>query len=410
MNNCDRQLTEKTVLPDSPFFSFKINDDSDELFRVYDQEWFLKNNFNNDEIVISELAVFFKYMSDLGMKLVLVIGEPNLKIILDDTDLKKHTDVINQDISFDASNITVNKKIIVNTCLTDNWVNIRNTQSDDLFLFFKNFFFQSMFIIPRITNNCYHFDMILAFKPDFDINILFSFKFKTMNIKNIIIIRNDQISFLFFKNLINFNNFSFCRFNYQKNNMWSQIEKNIFSEEIIKNSKEFLDFSNYLGNQLLKFKKTEFDLRRDGDYWYWYYFNLKSHKVDEFFYQNYDIFLKNCFYQLGFNIYTLNFDWKDRWDNFSNEKFTYPVNDTFCIIDSSSSELFNLNLNKFNLENYVINKNSFYFDFWGILDFINVLSCSEPYYCIQSFSIDYNIIKFRTNYKTFLKKNNRIHE
>jgi len=130
--------------------------------------------------------------------------------------------------------------------LTYNLKKLKDLQSQDLLHFYDNLMYEMFCVLSKITNNNYHYDLLIAVKPDFDINFFYKFKFNLIKIISVNQIYEKDINYDYMKILFNFDklknyNFSHCIDKDYDNYMESV-------DLVFKNSKEYIDFESFKKN------------------------------------------------------------------------------------------------------------------------------------------------------------------
>lgn len=254
MNNNPFNRTENITLPDQIFLNIKTEDG---IYRLYDT----RPNFIPDKICdnkngfTSELAVFFKYMSNINLDIIHINFEFKNPILLNKSDLNC---------------FKIDKPKIV---LTDNWLNIRKQQSEDLLLLFNNFFFETVLLSPNIENNIYKFNLLLIFKKKINWSNIKNFNFQSIKITNFYKIYPENITHQFFKFFLNFPILEKYCFKEINTFEWAKIHNSIKSDNYDKdftNSTEYINYENYLEFQEKNFNKIQIDLRKDNDCIFFY--------------------------------------------------------------------------------------------------------------------------------------------
>lgn len=90
---------------------------------------------------------------------------------------------------------------------------LRELQCNDLMYFYDNLILESFFIVSKIKNNFYYYDMIIFVNNMFDINDFLKINFNVINIENITRIFNENINYNFMKQLFDFSelgSYNFC--------------------------------------------------------------------------------------------------------------------------------------------------------------------------------------------------------
>ena len=134
------------------------------------------------------------------------------------------------------------------------------------------------------------------------------------------------------------------------------------------------------------------------------YSNLYSYKKFEPEFLNYKVFLKNYFSQTTILWLNLNYEWKDDFSNNINYGSTYPDNETcyateYMYSTSVLSNDYTISLKEYS-EKHTIND-------YNSTSMLNIIQYDFPGFesdeiGISYNEINYNIIKYKTCYKTFL--------
>lgn len=310
-------------------------------------------------------------------------------------------------ILLDESDLNCFKKNKPEIVLTNNWLKIRNEQSDDLLLLFNNFFFETILLSPNIENNVYKFSLMLIFKKNINWSDIKNFDFKFIKINTFYKVYSQNITHQFFKLFLNFpisEKYCFKRVDTVE---WKTIHDSLKSGNYsskFTNSPEYTNYENYLKFQKKNFNKIQSDLREENDCIFFLYKNLYHHKLFEPKYLNYNVFLKNCFSQLTISWCFLNYEWKDEISNKIGYGYTYPVNELCYATQSMYSNSPFSNDCSISLEEYAAKHTVNDYNFTCMFD---ILSCDFPGYSFDEFEIfnselNYNILKYKTCYKTFL--------
>jgi hypothetical protein len=146
------------------------------------------------------------------------------------------------------------------TPITPNLKKITDLQSDDLLIFYDNLIFESFIQLSKITNNYYHYDLLVAVKPSYNINNLFKMNFNIVNILSISRLFENDINYDFMKSIFNFDEllpYGFCDI----------LAENHYNDFVcnaqFKLTQEYIEYKKWLKIQKDVNSLDELDLQRD---------------------------------------------------------------------------------------------------------------------------------------------------
>lgn len=349
------------------------------LCRVYDSELHSSEDVFLNEILFS--------LEDLL--------KSNLKLFFVNTTYKQHNVLLKKDLEFFKKYRRCSNDNIPE--LPINLKRLRDLQSQDLLYFYDNLLCEMFCIFSEITNNHYHYNLLIAVKPDCDLNLIYKNKFNLIEIVSISQIFSMDINYNFIKSLFNFDKLGNYSFSHYSDADYDEYIKNV--ELKLKNSNEYLVFKNFR-NKYPDTSKLNEKLFKE----YLYFSNdvsgLRSEIIDQRVYYNF------IFKYFGWHIFLLNYEFSDNIYYLSSElknhlkiKHTYYFDSIFLLkeygrmfIESSS-----------NLPDYLIKG----YSPGCLLDVIFMLNGGEQGddYCynIGIYEISIPKIKYGTKYKQRLE-------
>jgi hypothetical protein len=158
--------------------------------------------------------------------------------------------------------------------LTDNLKKLRDLQSQDLLYFYDNLICEMFCIFSEITDNNYHYNLLIAVKNDFDLDSILKKKFNLIEIVTINQILKKDVNYDYIKILFDFDklyNYSF--YHYNEPDYKNFIEN---AQLMLKNTKEYLDYENFDNKHPITSKLNESLFKK-----YLYILNNKSGVLSE---------------------------------------------------------------------------------------------------------------------------------
>ncbi len=148
---------------------------------------------------LSEYKIFLSNMIGLGLKVFYIETSPNHNIELLDSDFEFF-----QKYSWDSDFYENYVKKIKGYEMPENVKILRDHQSLDLIPFYDDLIAESLFIISKITDNLYHFNMVVCVKSDIELKNFLKNKFKVINIKNVTNIQVVDLTYNWMNSTFNF--------------------------------------------------------------------------------------------------------------------------------------------------------------------------------------------------------------
>lgn len=276
-----------------------------------------------------------------------------------------------------------------NVVMPKNLKNLRELQCNDLMYFYENLILESFFIISKIKNNFYYYDMIIFVKNEFNINDLLKINFNIINIEGITPIFNVNINYNFMKQLFNFDELSSYNFCEIQDQRYYDIVYNPKHKEL----QEYRDLKEYEYEQV-EVKNISVSKMQQNDLVFWKLDNDYNGVVTEIMDQK--IMFKYYFSNFGFHWFVLNYEFDDKY-TLQADNYTYPVNDTFLLtydnivkpvaIVKRGGEICNFDQQ---------------YDIGSMLELIDILNGVDKY-CVEFSAISIPKIKYNTSYKCRLK-------
>jgi hypothetical protein len=181
----------------------------------------------------------------------------------------------------------------------------------------------------EITDNNYHYNLLIAVKSDFDLNLIYKNKFNLIEVVSINQIYERGISYDYMKILFNFDKLKDYSFYHYNEPNYNKFMKNL--EFIFKNSKECLDFENFY-KKIPKLSNLDEKLFKK----YVYLLNESSGARSEILDQR--IYYSYIFKSFGWHMFLLNYEFSDRIYCLTSDlkhhykiKYTYDCNPTFFL-------------------------------------------------------------------------------
>ena len=340
-------------------------------WRLYDT-----SKYSCENIFHNEMGWFFEYMINQNLKIYYITCSPTHNVIYTD-----------ECYGFFKS-FKIDPE---NTIMPENLKKLRELQSNDLMYFYENLILESFYIISKIKNNLYYYDMLICVKQDFDVNSFFKINFGTVKIESITPIFYENITYNYMQQIFDFEELSSYHF--------CNTLDNLFNESIIKANFNS-DFKNFQEYKILKnyeYEQTEILNNinyQHNDPLFWYYDNEYNGAVSEISDQK--LVFKYYFSQFGWQWFILNYNFYDMYAVEARD-YTYPVNEPFLLttdgLITPMATFKNSEIKEFN-QQY---ETGCVFDLLENLDF-------PTNYSIQSYDISVPKILYNTSYKCRLNK------
>lgn len=151
---------------------------------MYDSEF-----HSSEHIFLNEINFFLKNLL-----------EKNLKLFFINTTYKNNNNISKEELNF--------FKKLINYDYDDrpepsiNLKKLRDLQSQDLLYFYDNLLCEMFCIFSEITNNNYHYNLLIAVKSDFDLSSIYKNKFNLIEIVSINQIFEKDINYNYINNFI----------------------------------------------------------------------------------------------------------------------------------------------------------------------------------------------------------------
>lgn len=343
------------------------------LYRVYDSEV-----HSSENIFWNEINFFLK---DLV--------EKKLKLFLINTTYKQKNNFLQEDLEFFKKHWRYSGDN--RPKLTDNLKKLRYLQSQDLLYFYDNLVCEMFCILSKITDSNYHYDLLIAVKPDFDVNSFYKFQFNLINIVSVNQIYEKDISYDFMKILFDFNKLGSYNFSRCIDKDYDDYKGNI--DLIFKNSKEYLDYENFKDKHDLPSRLNE-ELYKQYLFLLNNYLGAFSEILDQRIYYNFE------FKDFGWIFYVLDYEFSDHIYSFTPElkhffkkKNTYNCNPSFFLKEYGRI------IYGDNLPDYY-NKGYSFGCLWDVISMLSLGEEGDNYrYNISINEISVPNIKYGTKYK-----------
>ena len=161
-------------------------------WRLYDT-----SKYGCENIFLNEIGWFFEYVVNNGLKIFYVKCSP------------KHNIIYNGE----CVNFFKNKRSSFNDVeMPENLKKLTKLQCEDLMYFYDNLILESFFIISKIKNNIYYYDMVITVKNDFNVENFYKINFNTVSIETITPIFYENITYSYMQQIFNFDELDFYGF------------------------------------------------------------------------------------------------------------------------------------------------------------------------------------------------------
>jgi hypothetical protein len=185
------------------------------------------------------------------------------------------------------------------------------------------------FIFSEITNNNYHYNLLIAVKNDFYLDLILKKKFNLIEIISINQILEKDINCDYIRTLFDFNKLYGYSFYHYNEPDYDDFIKNV--QLTLKNTKEYLDYENF-DNKYPVLSKLDENLFKKHLYLLNNMCGVRSEILDQRIYYSY------VFKSFGWCMYALNYEFSDNEYYFSSElthhfkiNHTYNCNSTFFL-------------------------------------------------------------------------------
>lgn len=267
---------------------------------------------------LSEYKIFLENMINLGLKVFFIETSPNHNYILTDADFEFFQKYALDGNFYNNFNEKVEGYEMPKTVKI-----LRENQSSDLIDFYDYSIAESLFVISKLTNQLYHFNLVICIKPEFEPKLQKYLKknFKIIKIKNVLNILKNDLSYEWMNLTFNFNELE--KF---KNTEIAEDDYYIYNYKfhIIK-TKEKIDFDNYKDYCM----KKNIDFSNNPIYdWYSY---ENDGKISEM--QDQRFIFQNESKTFGWVWFFLEYTFVD---NVRKLGYTYPVNEGYVYIPHDS--------------------------------------------------------------------------
>lgn len=280
-------------------------------YRFYDNRVVdIKYNF------LSEKKIFLENMVDLDLKIFFIETLPNHNLKLSDSDFefffKRAWDSdFNKNYRNKIKGYEMPETIKI----------LREGQSSDLMDFYDNLIAESLFIISKLTDNLYHFNMVVCVKSELELQNFLKKNFKINKINKISNITKNDLTYQWMSSTFNFDELE--KFKNTEIAEGAYRSYNFNFSEIV--TKEKIDYDNY--EKYCMDKKIGFS----GNPLYDWYNNEYRGKISEMQDQRF-IFQNKC-KTFGWIWFLLEYQFIDEMGNGDN---TYSVNAPFMYIPHES--------------------------------------------------------------------------
>jgi len=282
----------------------------DKLYRVYDSKI-----HSSEDIFWNEISFFLK---DLVKK--------NLKLFLISTTYKQNNNFLKEDLEFFKNHWRYCDDRPELTC---NLKKLRDLQSQDLLYFYDNLVCEMFCILSKITNNNYHYDLLIAVKSDFNMNSFYKFQFNLIEVVSVNQIYEKDINYDYMKILFDFDKLKDYNFSHCIDKNYDEYMKKV--DLIFKNSKEYEEYENFEKNHDIPSRLDEKLYKQ-----YLLLLNNKSGVLSEILDQR--VYYSHIFKYFGWIFYVLNYEFSDHIYYFTSRlthhfkiKSTYDYNPVFFL-------------------------------------------------------------------------------
>jgi hypothetical protein len=304
-----------------------------EIFRVYNSE------ISSEDLFHNEIYVFLDCMLKKNLKIYLIETKPRHDIIFEESDLNflkpknfeenQKKDFLNIGDDYDKYITYINKYV---RDIPYNIKKIKKLQSEDLFNFYDFLLAETFFYFSKITDNKYHYNLLVALGANFDINNFKKFNFNTVIFDRVVPIQHDNLNLDLIKSIFNFNEFVLTPY------IWSDIfdkDYRKYSINLIKDyhlSEEYKAEMVFLENSAML--KHSDPIKYETEYLK--VSNESDGKYSEL--ENDRLYWENYFSQFGWHFCMLNYNFDDT--TFS-KKYNniYTDNDLFILADQSEIDV-----------------------------------------------------------------------
>ena len=292
-------------------FSYKTINGHD--YRLYDNRIIdIKYTF------LSEYKIFLENMIDLGMSIFFIETLPNHNFLLTKNDFEFFQKyALNSDF-YNNFNKKVKGYEMPETVKT-----LRENQSSDLIDFYDDFIAESLFIISKLTDQLYHFNLVVCIKPESELKLQNYLKknFKIIKINNIKNITKNDLTYKWMDSTFNFNELEKFKNTEIAENDYHRYN---FNYRMI-NTPEKIEFENYIDYCMT----NNIDLLNNPihDFYQWEHEGKVSEMQDQRF-----IFQNEC-KTFGWIWFFLEYQFIDE-QRFGSP--TYPVSEAFTYIPHES--------------------------------------------------------------------------
>lgn len=175
-------------------FSYKtINGDS---YRLYDNRVIdIRYTF------LSEYKIFLESMINLGLKVFYIETLPNHNYTLNDADFEFF-----QKYAWEKGFIKKFNEKVKGYEMPKTVKILREDQSSDLIDFYDDLIAESLFVISKLTDKKYHFNLVICIKPESELKLQNYLKkdFKVINLKSISNITKNDLTYDWMNSTFNF--------------------------------------------------------------------------------------------------------------------------------------------------------------------------------------------------------------
>ena len=228
------------------------------------------NLHSSEQMFHNEIGMFFEYMVDQNLKAYYITCSPKHDILYD----KECVDFF--------KNLNYFKNILrlpENVVIPQNVQKLRELQSNDLMYFYDNLILEFFFIISKIKNKKYYYDMVIFIKQDFDVNDFLKINFNIINIEFIKHVFFENITYNYMQQIFNFTELS--NYGFYDLTFIDENHTNIIFNPLFKQTQEYKNLEKYEKRQselgIFDYQQTDIN--------YWHYNNeyvgIKSEIMDQ---------------------------------------------------------------------------------------------------------------------------------
>lgn len=254
--------------------------------------------------------------------------EKNLKLFFINTTYNQQNDISSEDLNF------FKKLWNSDPELPYNLKKLRDLQSKDLLYFYDNLICEMFCIFSEITDNKYHYNLLIAVKSDFDLDLIYKNKFNLIEIVSINQIYEENLNYNYMQSLFNFSKLREYSFYHYNEPDYRNFIENV--DLCLKNTQEYLDYETFDEKSPNSYKLDENLFKK-----YLYLQNNKFGAFSEILDQR--VYYSYIFKSFGWHMYVLNYEFSDfiyyltpESKHHFKKNHTYDCNSSFFLKDTFS--------------------------------------------------------------------------